>query len=488
MITRVADLAGIRLDPSSDTPLYKQLAEEIGDLISRQVLRPGDRLPPTRELAGQLGLNRTTVSAAYAALDQRGLIDGQVGRGSFVSTPRYAAAVDSKRLRGGDSAASAEVSFASSRPATSDFPLEQFRRLTKEVVDAPDAAEILQLGSARGYVPLRRYLMEKATATGLARAGDDLMITSGCQQALDLIARVFAGPGNSVAVEDPVYHGMLRIFARAGADIFGVPVDHAGIDPAALEMVLERHRPQLLAVTPSFQNPTGLTLPLERRQRIVALAEHFGCILVEIDIYSPLRYAGRALPTLKELGRAGNTLLLRSYSKVSFPGLRVGWIIGPQPLIARLAEAKEISDLHSDQLSQAVLLRFAQSGELDRHLQRTRETGGQRLEAVLAACERHLPADAYWTRPEGGMNLWVELPPPLTADALLRRTQARGVSFLPGRHFATRDSHSRSLRICFGGLSPQQIWQGMQTLGESAAAELSLLLSASEQEPLAALV
>lgn len=479
-------MASIALNPSSDTPIYKQLADGIGSLIKRQVLRPGDKLPPTRELAGQLGLNRTTISAAYAALDELGLISGKVGRGSFVAERHPV-------IASGTSPAETEpalnsASFVSSRPAAVDFPLEQFRRFTREVADSPEAANILQLGSSRGYAPLRRYLLDEAMAAGVAGPSDDLIITNGCQQALDLIAHVFADPGISIAVEDPVYHGMLRAFARSGADMFGVPVDDAGIDVVAFEAILERHRPKLVAITPSFQNPTGATLSLNRRQRIVALADRFDCTVVEIDIYSPLRYVGEALPTLKELSPAGNVLLLRSYSKVCFPGLRVGWAIGPSALIARLAEAKEISDLHSDQLSQAVLLRFAQSGELDKHLLRTREIGKQRLEAVLGACERYLPPGTRWTRPEGGMSLWVELPPPLTADALLNKVQVRGVDFLPGRHFATRNSHARGLRISFGGLSPAEIQGGIQILGESAAFEMNALLSAGGREPLPALV
>jgi 2-aminoadipate transaminase len=418
-------------------------------------------------------------------LDELGLISGKVGRGSFVAERRPVTASDPPReaateiLNG--------VSFVSSRPAAIDFPLEQFRRFTREVADAPEAADILQLGSARGYPPLRRYLLDEAVATGVAGPGDDLIITNGCQQALDLVAHVCAA-GASIAVEDPVYHGMLRAFARSGADMFGVPVDDAGMDVVALEAILERHRPKLVAITPSFQNPTGATLSLSRRQRVVALAERFDCTVVEIDIYSPLRYAGEALPTLKELSRGSNVLLLRSYSKVCFPGLRVGWAIGPSPLIARLAEAKEISDLHSDQLSQAVLLRFAQSGELDRHLLRTREIGKQRLEAVLDACERYLPPGTRWTHPEGGMSLWVELPAPLTADALLKKAQLRGVEFLPGQHFAARESHARGLRISFGALSPAEIRRGIQILGESAAFEMNALLSTGDRESLPALV
>src|SRR5947209_2601714 len=196
-IAAVVDFSGIRVDPSSDKPLYRQLADEIARSVERGALLPGDRLPATRELAGQLRLNRTTVSAAYALLEQTGMIEGQVGRGSFVAHRRPDASLDGAVF--GD--ASAEISFANSRPAAREFPLESFRRLAKEVIDSPAACDILQLGDARGFAPLRRHLLQQALANGVAGPGDDILITNGCQQALDLVARVFAGRGRSIAVE-----------------------------------------------------------------------------------------------------------------------------------------------------------------------------------------------------------------------------------------------------------------------------------------------
>lgn len=493
----LADLSDLRLDAAADTPLYKQLAQEITERIGSGRIRAGERLPATRELAEQLGLNRTTVSAAYALLETSALIEGHVGRGSFVAqrtaptkhagtnwdailspleSPVYATTQD------------VDISFANSRPPEDAFPLAQFRKLAKQAIDSADAAEILQLGSPHGHAPLRRYLLEQARKRGSARPGDDLIVTSGCQQALDLLARLFGSDGQGVALEDPVYHGLVRVFSRAGANLLPVSVDHGGMDVDALSDVVERHRPRLLMVTPSFQNPTGATLSLERRERIVSLAQRFGLVLVENDIYTELRYHGKPLPALKTLDETGNTILLGSYSKISFPGLRVGWVIAPRAVVARLAESKQISDLHSDQLSQAVALRFAESGELERHLENTCVAGAQRLEAVLRACARSLPPDATYTRPEGGMNLWIELPAPLSAESLLRRTEERGVNFLPGRYFSAQNAHPRGLRISFGGLSPEQITRGIEIIGDTAREELAVHRAKLSFETVPALV
>jgi DNA-binding transcriptional MocR family regulator len=496
--------ADIVLDSTSDRPLYKQLAEAVRSLVEQGALQAGERLPATRELAGQLGLNRTTVSAAYAVLEESGLLEGQVGRGSFIAqrpesqaNPEVKPGLDWEALLpplefASGAGRKVSISFASSRPNAEAFPLAAFRRLSKEVIESPEAAQILQLGSPHGYPPLRRYLLDQALADGVARSGDDLIVTNGCQQALDLIARVFlagADPEHrTVVLEDPVYHGTVRVFARAGANILSVPVDAAGLDVNTLEEMLKQTKPRLLAVTPSFQNPTGATLSLERRKRLLELTRRFGVVLIESDLYSELRYEGSALPSLKQLDTSGNTILLGSYSKVSFPGLRVGWIIAPRPVIARLAEAKQLSDLHSDQLSQAVLLRFAQSGELARHLERTRAAGAERLETALRACARYLPPGATFTRPAGGMNLWIELPAPLTAETLLSRVEERGVNFLPGGYFSARRPHARGLRISFGGLSSEQIARGIQVLGQTAASELAAHTANLSLEPVAALV
>jgi 2-aminoadipate transaminase len=468
-----------QLDSASDEPIYRQLYLFIRQQIQDGRLAPATRIPPTRELAGQLGLNRTTVAAAYELLESEGLIHGHVGRGSFVAQPAASLPVngidwDSRFLdttpsdpplpaapTGPDA-----ISFTSARPAEDLFPMAEFRAACTEVMESREAARILQLGSPFGYAPLREYLLRGAGQW------DDLLVTNGCQQALDLLQRLFTMPGDTVLVEELIYPGLKNVFARAGVRTVGVPLGPDGLEPEALPRLIARERPRLLVVTPNFHNPTGATMPLAARQALLKTAREAGLIVIENDVYGELRYEGSSLPTLKQLDSTGDVLQIKSFSKLAFPGLRVGWVTGPRAVVHRLAELKQSTDLHSDQLSQAVLLRFAESGRLAEHRGRMVTAGRQRLQAVIAACERHLPAGARFTRPQGGMNLWVRLPEPLDTSELLPRAHSELVSYLPGKYFAVSRHESGSLRLSFAGLPPDLIEKGLAVLGRLFGEEL----------------
>jgi 2-aminoadipate transaminase len=465
------------LSHDSEVPLYRQLYEQIAARIRSGQMGRGDRLPATRELAGRLGLNRTTVSAAYALLEEQRLIAGQVGRGSFVTgdSPAAEGGVNWPALLSPAGSSSGfgrgEIGFVMSRPSRDLFPLDDFRASCSAVLGRADLADILQLGSPSGYEPLRRRLLDEARAEGLAGPSDDLIITNGCQQALDLIGRVLLRPGDPVAVEDPIYPGLKNLLTGMGAQLVGIPVGPDGLEVGQIERAL-RERPRFLVASPNFQNPTGATLPLEARRELLHAARSAGVPVVENDAYGELRYSGEPLPALKQLDETGGTVLLRSFSKVSFPGLRVGWALGPKPLIDRLRQAKEAADLHTDQLSQAVLLEFVESGRLETHRLRVRKAGAERLAATLDGCRRYLPPGAVWTEPEGGMNVWVRLPAPLDAGELLQRARKEGVAFLPGRYFAVGQPDPGALRLSFAGLPPDKIREGLAVLGRILASEM----------------
>src|SRR5271170_1233669 len=295
-------LPALELDSQSGTPIYRQLHEQIRSAIIGGRMARGERIPPTRELAQSIGLNRATITAAFDVLESEGLIRREVGRGSFVIGT---AAQETPSI----------VSFSASRPSEIMFPLDEFRATCREVIDSDDATQILQLGPASGYGPLRRHLLNEARKRGAAGEDDDILVTSGCQQAFDLIQRVLAAHGETVLIEDPVYPGLRNAFLRGGARVIGMPVGREGVDVDALGALLDKEKPRLMVLTPNFQNPTGSTLPVESRRTILMLAKRAGVIVVENDLYGELRYVGSEIPSLKRLDESGETILLGSFSK-----------------------------------------------------------------------------------------------------------------------------------------------------------------------------
>lgn len=229
-------------------------------------------------------------------------------------------------------------------------------------------------------------------------------------------------------------------------------------------------------------------MPLAARQAILQLAREHSVLLIENDIYGLLRYEGEPVASLKQLDPHGDVISLGSFSKVAFPGLRVGWVIAAHPLIARLQEAKQWCDLHSDQLSQAVMFRFAESGRLAEHRKKVLAAGAERLSAVLAACKRHLPSGSRWTHPQGGMNLWVRLPEPLDSADLLPRAEAANVNYLPGKYFAVSRTEPGALRLSFAGLTPARIHEGVAQLGAIFRTELERVRAHRRAAPMPALV
>ncbi len=481
------------LDSNSRIPIYRQLYLRFVEEIERGKLAPGAKIPGTRELAGMLGVSRTTILDAYAQLETEGWISSRARGGSFVSSrgALRSTGIDWESLvklpeERRSPGPRVQISFAQSRPDQDLFPTQDFASACRDVLKSRELNQILQLGSPGGYEPLRRAIAEMMHDEGVAAESDGVMMTSGCQQALDLLRRVLVRPGDRVLLEDPVYPGVKNVFAESQAELCGIPVNARGLDLEALEREMHRGA-RMLIVTPNFHNPTGLTMTLEARKELLRLAHQMQTIVVENDSYGRLRYRGDNIPTLKELDTYGDVVLLRSFSKMSFPGLRIGWVSAPHRLILALTDAKYRSDLHSDQFSQAAMLAFVNDGGILRHQQTVREEGLKRLQAALDACRESLPAGCVFTEPDGGMNLWVTLPEGLDASDLLGRVEREGVSYLPGRLFGVQDDHRRSFRLSFASVRPAEIAQGVAVMGRVFQGELTERARA-QREPAPALV
>jgi 2-aminoadipate transaminase len=492
----------LHLQPESHIPLYVQLRDQLRALVHSGELRSGDRIPASRELASQLGVHRTTVANAYAELESEGLIQGHVGRGTYICgapvrqfTPpprsngngnggmRWESLFADERAEEGLSrlmpdVPADEIAFVTARPSDEFFPVEEFRACCNAVL-RNEGRRILQLGSTDGYEPLKRVLIEMLRGEGLNVRSEQLLITGGCQQAIDLLCKAFLRPGDAVALENPGYPGAIAIFsgARVRSLAVGVEIDarrngHTGLDVNALESVLMQNRVKFIFVTPDFHNPTGTTLPVAERRRLLEIAARYQVPVIEDHIYARLRLRGAPVPSLKSLDRTGNVIHIDSISKIAFPGLRVGWCIGPESVIERLRMVKQSTDLHTDQLSQAALAEFVRRGHLARHLTKMKKVYRGRLEALEAALEKHMPAETTWSQPEGGMSIWVTLPSGLDAGELLIHVRERGVHFVPGRYFYYQNPQPNTLRLGFAGLDEKRIERGVRTLAELLKIEL----------------
>jgi 2-aminoadipate transaminase len=491
----------LHLQPESHIPLYIQLRDQLRAMVYAGELRPGDRIPASRELAGQLGVHRTTVANAYADLESEGLIQGHVGRGTFIcegAAPHLPAprprVVPGNSMRweslfadqrGEDSLARLmpdipddAIAFVTAKPSEDSFPVEDLRRCVNTVL-RKEGRQILQLGASDGYPPLRREIQEMLRGEGMNVPDEQLLITDGCQQSLDLLSKAFLRPGDAVVLENPAYPGAIAIFAAARVNCLAVPVETEahpggalGLDMHALEGVLLQNRVKLVLVTPDFQNPTGTTLKMDARMKLLELAGRHQIPVVEDRIYSRLRLRGKDMPSLMSLDRADVVIQIDSFSKVAFPGLRVGWCVGPRSVIDRLRLVKQFTDLHTDQLSQAALAEFLKRGYLRRHTIRMRKIYGSRLEALESALGRFMPEGVAWTAPDGGMSVWVTLPAGLDAGELLIHLRERGVFFIPGRAFYFQNPRANTLRLGFAGVNERQIAKGVETLSELVASEL----------------
>jgi DNA-binding transcriptional MocR family regulator len=493
----------LHLQPESHIPLYIQLRDQLRSLVHAGDLRPGDRIPASRELATILGVHRTTVANAYAELESEGLIQGHVGRGTFIRatgdglklTPPAPPVLNGNhgvrwellfadergeeiltRLTAGTPEGA--LSFIMARPAPEFFPVEELQSCVAAVLRR-DGGEILNLGPSDGYPPLKEALLEMLRRDGISAKDENLLVTDGCQQSLDLICKAFIRPGDSIILENPTYPGALAIFNGARTRCLGVPVranaapgTTLGIDVEALEATLAANRVKLIILTPDFQNPTGTSLPLESRRQILELASRHQVPVVEDHIYSRLYAREERVPSLKQLDRSNLVMQIDSFSKVAFPGLRVGWIIGPAAAIERLRVVKQITDLHTDQLAQATLAEFLRRGLFAKHLARMRKIYASRLRALDEALRKHMPEGTHWTCPSGGMCFWIELPLGFDASELLIHARERGVLFAPGRYFYVQSPLPNTLRLGFAGLDERQIDRGVSTLAELLRIEM----------------
>ena len=364
------------------------------------------------------------------------------------------------------------ISFAGGLPAPEVFPLKEFQEACNQVL-TDHGPQALQYSTTEGYLPLREMIARHNARYSVRVTSDNIMITSGSQQALDFIGRLFINRGDYVVVESPTYLGALQAWNAYGAQYISVPSDEDGMIVDQLEEAL-RIGPKFIYVLPNFQNPSGSTMSLERRKRLVLLADQYGVPIVEDDPYGQLRYDGEHIPSVATLDSryrnedngeyTGNVIYLSTFSKLLAPGLRLAWVIAPPQVIRRLVMTKQAADLHTSSFNQHVAYEVAKGGFLDEHVKVIRATYKERRDVMLELMDELFPSDVRWTRPQGGMFLWGMMPENVDAAEVLKVAIDRKVAFVPGAAFHPNGGGKNTMRLNFSFSSPENIREGISRL------------------------
>jgi DNA-binding transcriptional MocR family regulator len=445
-------------------------------------------------LALDLGVSRTTVTGAYQELQARGILRGHVGRGTIVvGTPpdaRHAAlpwaqritpgAIDGMRLAYTAPDGPDVIGFGVGLPDPRLYPVETLDSLL-DALPRGDGS-LYNPAPAWGAPVLRETLADWLRSRGIRVTPEEILVTTGGQQGLNVITRAFITPGDAVITEGPTYPGAFLTFRWAGADVVEVPVDHEGVRVDALEEALARYRPKLIYLIPSFQNPTGVVLTAERRRRVLELALQYRVPIVESDLYGDLYFEQEPPAALKAQDASGVVIYQGGGSKLGLPGLRIGWLVAPVPAMAALTVAKTYEDLHTAALTQHLAAAFIGGPHAEQHLARLRVECRTRRNALVDGLRQHCPRLRFRV-PGGSYYAWVTLPAPLTVDTLLPIALEHGVGARSGTAFSPNGGGADHIRLCYAALPPDRIGEGTRRLGLAMEQALARLGAAPPRRP-----
>ena len=482
----------IPLDRHSAIPLYQQIKTYLQQGILSGSLATDTRLPASRQLAHDLGVNRITIENAYAELEADGLVFSKLGSGTYVLPPgpllplpkksvgapwplwqqSLLAQTRTTRSRLPNRAQEAAgrlpvISFASGVGDANLFPAEDFRKVLQTVMRR-DGIAALDYGERNGHAPLRESIAHILASQGVQTHPENILITAGSQQALSLVAQLLLKPGDTILVESPTYAGALDLFRALDFQVVGIPVDSQGMQVEGLEKLLQQHHPKLIYTIPNFHNPTGTCLNGSRRRELIVLSDRYNVPILEDDFVGDLRYEGRTQPTLKALDPGGRVIYVSTFSKMLMPGLRVGFLAAEGPVYDCLVNFKRVNDLATSTLVQRALEAYLTVGRYQAHLRRSCQIFRRRRDVMLAAIQRYLPSQVRFNPPQGGLFIWLQLPESLTADELLPLAWEEGVDFATGNTFFPNGVEGmNNLRLNFVAQAPAEIEEGVKRLGKA---------------------
>ncbi|MEG6521038.1 MocR-like pyridoxine biosynthesis transcription factor PdxR [Desulfotomaculum sp. 1211_IL3151] len=476
----------VTLDRESAVPVYWQIFEQIRGQILAGEMVPGYRLPPERKLAERLGVNRTTVLNAYRELKAEGLVGSQVGKGTVVLAypeeeldlshypeepawnqifSQYSQRFESYMVKDLLTLASRKdvISFATGIASPETGPMQALAGIEEEIVAKKNYRALLHTPT-EGFTSLREAVCGLMHQRGVYCQREEVMLLSGSQQGIELAARIFLDPGDIVVVEEPSFFPAIQAFRSIGARVIGIPIDEQGMRVDELEQLLLRYRPKLIYTMPTFHNPSGTEMELERRKQLMEVANKYGVLLLEDDAYGDLCYEGHQYPLLKSMDRNGYVIYLSTFSKNLYSGLRLGWLVANKKVVQKFSAAKQLIDLHSNSLSQWIVERFIVNGSLETHIPKVCEEYRARRDAMCQALSQYAPANVRWNKPRGGYYIWCKLPDGVSAAKLLLKAAEYKVVFVPGTPFFTAGQGDDYIRLNFTFAPFADIPEGIKRL------------------------
>jgi DNA-binding transcriptional MocR family regulator len=479
----------IKIDRESNVPYYIQLRNQIKKFILSGILKPNTKLPPSRNLADNLKINRNTVLTAYEELEADGLVYSHVGKGTFVSDMNVHVDRTGKSIHrkfNWSNFLSSEfddnslfslvqlyrtciskmkVSFGGAHPDDELYPIDFIKRCFSSVLKE-EKSEIFRYGPIEGFLPLRESLEKRMRNLGIETNTENIFITSGSQQALEIVSRILIEAGDYIVTEEPTYTGMLSILSTLRAKIIGIPMEKDGLNTDILEEVLRKYEPKFLFTMPNFQNPTGITMSISKRKKVISLAERYHVPIVEDDVSGDLRFEGEELPPLKALDRADQVIYINSLSKELIPGFRVGWAVLNESIRDKFIALKQVEDLITNTISQAILYKFCSRGYLKTHLRKIRKIYRERRDTTIRCIHKYFPKTVEMLKPEGGLFIWAKFPRDVDLRPVYEESMRHGISFSLGTLFYNSTFGKNEMRLCYAAHPPEKIEEGIKILGE----------------------
>lgn len=476
------DIVSIQFDKSRN-PLYQGLADEIEKQLEKSSAKSGERLPPVRELAAKLGVNNSTVIAAYRLLEEKGLVYTKPGSGTYC-LPKAVPMIQEDELdslfqeyaeisNGKLAYDKGMINLAGNSPTAGAFPVAEFKSAINEVLDS-DGGYAFSYQESEGYYPLRKILSSFShNQYEIECRPDDILITSGAQQALDLISKALIHPGDTVLTETPSYIGIRSVFTMHDAKILGVPMESDGVNLDIAEYYAKQYKPRLLYTMPVYQTPTGVCMSAEKRKKLLALAHKFDFYIIEDDLFSDLNLRGQKMVPLKSEDHAGRVIYVKSFSKLLMPGVRTGYVIVPHKLFEKLTAAKYATDISGSGFIQRALAVYFRNGCWDKNVQELSNLYGERLDTALRIVSEWKKFGVRSADVKGGFGLWLTLPEGIADKEIYYLCKERRVLIAPGSSFYISPvaGLERHLRISFA--STEHLEEGLHIVGECMKAAVN---------------